>query len=122
MLRFAGDFGIGSGRTSGCRRTVLTGFGGTFAAGFIAVVTRTVNLDCPTVGSLAAAVADVLFGGAETAVALQFVALAAFQITGHAVKDNFPAAGSANAAVVRGLDCGVIAGRALGSFAPFPTV
>lgn len=106
MFRFAGDFGIGSVRASGCRRAVLTGFGCTFAAGFIAIVTRTVNLDCPTVGSLAAAVADVLFRSAETAVALQFVALAAFQITGHTVFGVTPAEAAFGAAVGNALVLG----------------
>lgn len=106
MFRFAGNFGIGSVRASGCRRAVLTGFGCTFAAGFIAIVTRTVNLDCPTVGSLAAAVADVLFRSAETAVALQFVALAAFQITGHTVFGVTPAEAAFGAAVGNALVLG----------------
>ena len=43
----------------------------------------------------------------------QSLAFAALFAAGRAVKDNFPAVGSANAAVGRSLNCGVIAGRAL---------
>ena len=68
MLRFAGDFGIGSGGAFGGRRAVLTGFRRTFAA--FQITGHAVFGISPAVGSLRAvsAVGDALvFGRADFA-------------------------------------------------------